>query len=590
MVRLFGNEPPTAPAECRDSSMRHMSDIFFFDRTRVRAAVGASHGFCRLINGLAFIVFLLVCLILSGGFSSATYADTKFVESGFEPTKESVQLYFRTLLPDEELRKKVNALIEQLGDDQYTVREAAELELRRIGWQSTDLITSALKSGDPEIKWRARRVLSVISGQGATLHYEALKLVIDNKWKGLADDLFATVAVAESRQLGATHRRAWLATLQDSDAPVIRKAYASESSLMRIAAIEGVAKLELKNENQLIVESLGDQEPKVQIVACRLLLNQNDKQPIDTLAKLLEHSDVTTRAQAAGLLRAATGQQFKFVAYAEDAKRQEPLKRWNDWLAANKESIELQLPLRSHHVKLGRMLICLSNEKRLLEYDAAGENELWSTSTPPQPWACYGLPNGHRLVGLYESKQVIEYDADGKQIWQKDKLPAGPTGIDRTETGSTLIACTEAEKVIEVNAKGDTIWEVPIKGRPVMVERLENGLTLVLLQRAGKVVEVDRDGKIVWESSGYKMPFGMHRLENGNTLLACMNTNDVKEINREGEVVWSKTGLKSPYQAVRDEDGSTWIVDQSGVSRVSSDGKETKVIFPKSGVSRISRF
>lgn len=534
----------------------------------------------------------LWALILAVGAGSLAVAqgDSSLRQSGFEPTRESVREYFRTLLPDEKLKQRVATLIVQLGDDSYQVREDAELELRRIGWQATDLIAAAMKRGDPEVKWRAKRVMSVIAGRGVSLHYEALKLVIDNQWKGLAEELFATVQMADSRKLGGTHRRAWLATLEDSDVEIIRQAFRHESPLMRIAAIEGVAQLELEEEGELIRRAINDEAPSVQITACRLLLNQNDKSPLPRLAALLEHSDVTIRAQAVGMLRAATGQQFKFVAYAEDEKRADSLKAWQTWLAANTDDLELKLPLRSHHVKVGRMLVCLSGEKRLLEFDSAGKDELWSTEVPPQPWACQGLPNGHRLVGLYESKQVIEYDAEGNSIWQKTGLPAGPTGVSRLEDGNTLIACTESEKVLEVNPKGEVVWEINPGGRPVMAQRLENGRTLVLLQRAGKVVEVDREGSILWEISGYKMPFGMHRLENGNTLLACMNTNDVKEIDREGTEVWSKTGLKQPYQAVRDDDGSTWVVDQSGVSRISPDGESIEVIIPKSGVSRISRY
>jgi len=67
--------------------------------------------------------------------------------------------------PDDALRKKVDALILQLGDGQWQKRNAATDELRRIGKPALPQLEAALKHADEEIRHRAGICVAAIKGQ-----------------------------------------------------------------------------------------------------------------------------------------------------------------------------------------------------------------------------------------------------------------------------------------------------------------------------------------------------------------------------------------------------------------------------------------
>jgi hypothetical protein len=64
--------------------------------------------------------------------------------------------------PDPELAKKIEKLIGRLGDEEFGVREAAYNELREIGEPARTWLKKALDSKDPEVRWRASRLLFVL--------------------------------------------------------------------------------------------------------------------------------------------------------------------------------------------------------------------------------------------------------------------------------------------------------------------------------------------------------------------------------------------------------------------------------------------
>lgn len=53
--------------------------------------------------------------------------------------------------------------IQQLGHEDYTVREHAEQQIIRAGARSIPLLKKALESGDAEISWRAETLIDEIN-------------------------------------------------------------------------------------------------------------------------------------------------------------------------------------------------------------------------------------------------------------------------------------------------------------------------------------------------------------------------------------------------------------------------------------------
>jgi hypothetical protein len=67
--------------------------------------------------------------------------------------------------PDDALRKKVDALVQKLGDKDWKTRNAATDELLKIGKPALPQLDAALKHADEEIRHRAAALVAAIKGQ-----------------------------------------------------------------------------------------------------------------------------------------------------------------------------------------------------------------------------------------------------------------------------------------------------------------------------------------------------------------------------------------------------------------------------------------
>ncbi len=66
---------------------------------------------------------------------------------------------------DQELKKKIETLIEQIGDEEYNVREAAKKALQELGRVALQELREALKSEDIEVKTTAEEIVREIEAQ-----------------------------------------------------------------------------------------------------------------------------------------------------------------------------------------------------------------------------------------------------------------------------------------------------------------------------------------------------------------------------------------------------------------------------------------
>lgn len=71
----------------------------------------------------------------------------------------AVVALFSGVFAQDDPAKKVDQLIKQLGSDEFSVREKATEELKKIGKPAEEALKLALKSDDPEVRERARGVL-----------------------------------------------------------------------------------------------------------------------------------------------------------------------------------------------------------------------------------------------------------------------------------------------------------------------------------------------------------------------------------------------------------------------------------------------
>ncbi|MDX1944383.1 MAG: HEAT repeat domain-containing protein [Pirellulaceae bacterium] len=516
-------------------------------------------------------------------------AARRLAELGLSPSAPSLGGYLASLRPSPDQEALVRTQIERLGSDDYAQREeAGRLLLRQISG-ITPFLEQALAGNDPEIRWRAKRILDQTQRESKLLLGAVLAVIHEQKVRGLAGPLFGAVPFCGDNHLRLALRKALAASATPADAPLLREQLTAADPHLRIAAIATLSVAVGTEADPDARRLLNDSEELVRSAAARVLADHGRRECLPVLVKLLESAESPVRLGAIQTLRQLTGQHFNYRGgYDAAERRAASIAAWQTWLARDGATAPLLFPLRDAAVDLGRLLVCDHSQHLLIEFDTAGR-KTWQRNVGNQPWACLGLASGNRLVGSYADRTIVEYDDQGEEVWRAEGLPGGPTSIQRLENGNTLVACTEGSQVVEIDPARKTVWTVAIEGRPVDARRLDDGNTLITLQHSQKVVEVDPAGKVVWEISGLGMAFSAERLEGGTTLVCALGHNKIREFDRTGKVVWEKGAFSNPYCAQRLASGNTIVVDTTGVTEIDPQGAVVSRV-QMSNVSRAWRY
>src|SRR5262245_45324084 len=77
-------------------------------------------------------------------------------QAGVQADGPSLVEFFRKRVPDEVTPEQLAALVKQLGDDDFAVREKASDRLRALGTRALPALRRALQDADQEVRRRAQ--------------------------------------------------------------------------------------------------------------------------------------------------------------------------------------------------------------------------------------------------------------------------------------------------------------------------------------------------------------------------------------------------------------------------------------------------
>lgn len=511
---------------------------------------------------------------------------------GVAANTESLTDFFRGLHPTAENLKRMKQQIQELGADDFFRREAATRALLQSPLHSPQILADAAKSKDPEIRWRAQQVLKLAENQTSRLLYAALAVTAEEQVPGVVESILNTLPLCDAEYLRKQAETALIATATEDDIPLLtaaasgRFAGIGENPVCQRCAVNALEAVAGEEADTTLVSLLSSESEVLRLSAARALLNHGNRAGLKPAVELLEHKETNIRVQAIRTLSSATGKKLGFVAYSPAEAREPALVAWQEWLSDEADTAELQWPLGSSEILLGRTLLANYTQKKVVEYDEE-HKEVWSVPLNGA-WACQGLPNGHRLMASYTDSVLLEYDATGEKVWEFKDLPGKPYSVQRLENGNTLVPCYNSE-IVEIRPNGSIAWRQKLPDRAKYAQMLDSSLILLVYYNSGRVVEIDRQGKEQWSIDGMQRPYGVQRLDNGNTLVANRGGNLVVEVDREGKRVWEFTHKSSLYYAQRLPNGNTLVTGSSSVIEVNSKG-ETVHDFGVSGVRGSHRF
>jgi len=507
-----------------------------------------------------------------------------------QPDADGIRSYLSGLV-DPKRAAQAAALIVQLGDNDYSKREAASRALLLLTSPPMGLLRKAADSPDLEVRYRARAILEKIeekAGRHDQVLHAALKTIQAKGLKGLASEILEAFPLCDQEYLRLAARDALKATTRPEDADQLRQAAKDPNAAIRATALFALSKALGDAAAGELRPFLKSEDTQTRLAAAHALADLGDRACLPVLAAFLDAEKIEERWSGLRILWALTGKRFNYVPYDAPENRAKAATEWRKWIATEGKTAKLHFPLKPLIHETGRTLICLQSENRVIELDPTG-NQKWEIRGIYRPWACQGLPNGHRLISSFKHRRIYEYDANGKLVWQKHGLPGGPSSVQRLPNGNTLVACSDSHLVVEVKRDGNIGWQRKVPGRPFHARRLENGNTLVTLHQGRRVVEIDPEGKEVWQLTGFRDPQCAQRLQNGNTLVADHAHRKVMEYNRDKKQIWSKQLPSQVYDAQRLANGNTLVADRTGVYEVNPAG--TIIWQKKVGyVSRVCRY
>lgn len=481
---------------------------------------------------------------------------------------------------------RVSQLINQLGNEDFQNREAAMLALRNMPVFPFQALQRATESDDAEIAFRAQALLKGAKQTGPNeMLVAAIEIIRERKIAGLVKPLLDAIPNLETK-LHDPAIEAIRVSANADDFDALRSALAAERPIVRRAGIAGLSRFTDEGSLEWLKPLMKDKDMLVRLDAARTCLNGGERSALQVFVDLLSDDDISSRAKAATILRAASGKRFEFIAYDTDEKRKVATDKWKQWLATDGMTAKLNIPVPSHPSFVGRIIVAGYTQGSIVELDLQGKLiREFRIPGVNYPWGAQRLANGNTMITWYTNKYVAEYDGDNKEVWRYNTDGSYPWKALRLDNGNTLV--TLGSKAVEVDRKGKEVWShLFTAGSLTDLNRLPNGNTLALTTNTA--VEIDREGRTIWEVQGISNGYRIQRLPNGNTLVAEKGQNRLVEFDRNKQRVWTFTKVPTPDCAQRLPDGRLLVSGGGGVHLFSKTG-ELIWKYPLNGQS-VARF
>jgi len=527
--------------------------------------------------------FLLVYSMLLGsaqGADAISYYEKTLTEKNIKTDSAGLNEYLSGLHPNERQKKRAMQLIKALGTtDSFATREDAMAKLLVLPVLPNEELIAASKGSDPEIRWRAKKILQLGKPESDRVLYAAFKTIEELSLAGVTTELIRAIPLCDKTHLRYAARQALMASARPDDAALLRAELKNENIEVRIGVSAALGKSLKAKASDDLNKLLDDPDDQVKLAAARALADFGDRASLRSLRELLSSEDKLVQTSSALALRGLTGKRFGFSAHDNLEKRNEAIAKWESWIEDEGKTAKLSFPLRPFGAGVshlgGNTLLAFGGRNKVAEYDPTGK-EVWSFATSQNAWSAEKLANGNVLIAVHGQQQVIEVDRQGNVVWQFQSN--FPLNAKQLVDGNYLIADWNGNRAVEIDSEKKVIWQFKTQSYCGDVHRLENGNTL-LSEYQGNVKEVTPDGKVVWQYPATNC-YGIQPLPSGNVIVTSIN-GQVVEVTRDKQVVWEFTE-PGAVDAFRLPNGNTLITGNSRFIEVTPD---KQIVWTKTGCS-----
>ena len=488
--------------------------------------------------------------------------------------------FFRKRTPVEADKPRIQALITDLGDDSYLVRDKASADLVAVGATAVPLLREATKSEDVEVARRAEKCLQLIEPYPSIpVTAAAARLLAVRRPDGAAEALLAYVPFADDEAVADTVREALAAVARRDGKPdeAVTLALQDKLPVRRAAAAGALLRSATAEQRGSLRRFLEDPEPLVRLEAALALVDARDRDAVPVLIALLTELPLERCWEVEDVLCRLAGDQTPSVSLgADEAGRKNCRDAWAGWWARDGGKLDLaKLDLSQR--QLGYTLVVELNRGltgRVMEVDRDGKPR-WQIENLQYPIDAQVVGNDRVLIAEYRGRRVTERNFKGEVLWEKG-VTGMLEGVQRLPNGNTFIVTRN--ELLEVDREGKQVSAVERPSLDVMAARkLRNG-EIVLLTLAGMCTRLDASGKeLAHFPAGVTYIIGLNvdAVPGGRVLVPQYSQSKVVEFDAEGQKVWEHE-TPNPNSVVRLPNGNTLIgsmVSQRAVE-VDRGGKE----------------
>lgn len=517
---------------------------------------------------------------------------------------KSLLEYLRKQTYPEADPKQMDALIRQLGDDEFKTREAAYSKLIGLGKGAIVGLKQAEKDSDPEIKKRAEDLRKKLEAKvEPAIQVATARLISQMKPEGSAEVLIAflpfaadlTVTDEVCKSLGSV-----TITGKGID-PAVIGALDEKLPIKRAAAGEALVRAKATEMYPAVRKLLKDSEPIVRVRAGAALVGARDSSAVPdavpVLIECLKHlppenlwivEDILIRLAGEGKVPSAS-------LGTNEQSREQCFKAWEGWYEKNQKDISLA-KLDLSEPMLGNTLLVYQNFNRVVINPAVGRRQiigevievdmnkkvLWKLSMDDSyPVDAMVLPDrpGEVVVAEYQKQRItIRETKTNKIVWEK-AVQGNPIGVQALPDGKIL--ATLQNRIIEIDRATST--EKPLVNRPnhdiFRAKRTKSG-DLIYVTNAGTLIRIDQQGKILKQFQVPQIPvlFGnIDILANGNVLIPDFQQGRIVEYDMNGNQV-GQLITPWPSSAMRLPNGNTLVASQN-TRRVSEFNRAGQVVW-----------
>lgn len=254
--------------------------------------------------------------------------------------------------------EKSAALVHQLGNDDYQLRQAASrslLEGQFLPWKA---LQAGARSSDPELAARAKSILNhplaaakIVAAEKRGQTFAAVCRTMDGqRLPEAVPVLFDLLPHLDDPALcdAAAEAIAACAAVDEKAAAeeqLVRRHLASTHRYLRAAAIRAAGKIQVLSSAEL-QKLAEDSDPRIGLAAAHSLAQRGDRAALLFLVRCATQPDEFSRVRAEQILRAWTGRHFDFDPYQDPASQVQPLDRWRTWIKSEGATAALKSKFR----------------------------------------------------------------------------------------------------------------------------------------------------------------------------------------------------------------------------------------------------